>query len=453
MSKLKYILFFTTFWDNAPDLPTGPTLFEHCPVSNCFITNNHQELPSVSLFDAIIFHMADLERLRSQELPNPQDRYANQRYVMFFTESPQHWTADFARFNNFFNWTMTYRLDSDIPNPYGWIVPKYSDKSHVPTIDDIGRWDHYLEKFDLEKFASSLNSRPESFRALAQRPKRIAWIVSHCNSNSDRERYVNELRNYIPVDIFGKCDNKLCSAKTYSVQTCIDDVEQNYMFYLAFENSFCDHYVTEKLWMWLSTDIVPVVMGQADYAAITPPGSVINAGNFPEARDLATYLKLVMDNETEYLSHFWWKDFYEVNSNTRYKDTQSKIIQPSYCKLCQMLNDPEQPPKVWNNLGEWWSMTGGHCKPKGSYPWSRYRSLVEERLINEFFIFTMVLLICPLVFFILFARLRVRLGLGKLLFTVVPIISIFLISLICRATLEIPWDSHLIYTRFHFLWK
>ena len=40
------------------------------------------------------------------------------------------------------------------------------------------------------------------------------------------------------------------------------------MFYLAFENSFCDHYVTEKMWRWLKKDIVPVVMGKADYSGI-----------------------------------------------------------------------------------------------------------------------------------------------------------------------------------------
>jgi hypothetical protein len=32
----------------------------------------------------------------------------------------------FFRFNSFFNWTMTYRLDSDIPEPYGYIESRYS---------------------------------------------------------------------------------------------------------------------------------------------------------------------------------------------------------------------------------------------------------------------------------------------------------------------------------------
>ena len=109
MSALKYILFYTTFWDKAPDLPMGTTIFEQCPVSNCFITHNHQELSSISLYDAVIFHMADIERLEPDELPGQLDRSPSQRYVMFFIEIPQHWRADFSRFDNFFNWTMTYR--------------------------------------------------------------------------------------------------------------------------------------------------------------------------------------------------------------------------------------------------------------------------------------------------------------------------------------------------------
>ena len=74
------------------------------------------------------------------------------------------------------------------------------------------------------------------------------------------------------------------------------------MFYLSFENSLCDQYVTEKLWSWLKKDIVPVVMGQADYAAMTPPHSVVNAMDFPEPRDLAAHLLNLGGNSIE---NFW----------------------------------------------------------------------------------------------------------------------------------------------------
>lgn len=46
-------------------------------------------------------------------------------------------------------------------------------------------------------------------------------------------------------------------------EECIDIVEENYYFYLAFENS---DYVTEKLMTALDHYTVPVVLGGANYS-------------------------------------------------------------------------------------------------------------------------------------------------------------------------------------------
>ena len=458
MAKYKYILFFTTIMNSTPDFPRGQTLFEHCPVSDCIITNNQSALPSVSQFDAVIFHLSDLERLKTEDLPDQKERNPNQRYVMFFLESPQHWQVNVTRFNNFFNWTMTYRMDSDIPYPDGWIVPKLTKQSFVPTERNIGHWDKW-ENFNFGKFVSSLHLRPRRFIELAQRPPRIAWIVSNCNTDSDRERYVNELKKYIQVDVFGSCGTQLCSPKS-SHLTCIDKVEQKYMFYLAFENSFCDQYVTEKLWTWLLMDIVPVVLGQANYAAIMPPHSFINAGNFPEPKDLAYYLKKLSGNKTEYLSYFWWKDFYKVNSNSMYfdkdydkiKENESKVVMPSYCKLCQMLNDPKEPPKIWSNVDEWMSKTGGHCKPKGSFPWSKFLSSAEDRLLNDLYIILIMTLFILLTF-----KLRSKRycrSVKLLIIFAVTVYVLFLYISIPRAFQQlVPWDAHFLFTKCGFLWK
>ena len=122
---------------------------------------------------------------------------------------------------------------------------------------------------------------------------------------------------------------------------------------------------------------------------------------------------------------------------------------PSYCKLCQMLNDPKQPPKVWNTIDKWWSVTGGHCKPKGSFPFSKIRSLAEETLINDLIIFLLMTLAVLIIF-----RMQVSFRFGRLLFRfAIPVFVLFTISMTCRASLLIPWDIHLLYTKFHhFLW-
>ena len=370
MSNVKHTLLFTKFFGKDWPLQMGSATFEECPVSNCVITKDRQYLSSISEFDAILFHYKDIDMLKTSQLPNQKHRRSNQRYVMYFSESPLNYDYEYDRFSNFFNWTMTYRLDSDIPNPYGRIVQRQQQKMYVPNLLELGQWGH---TYDPKEFTISLESKgSEKFRALAHRPRAVAWIVSHCGTGSDRERYVNELRRHIQVDIYGLCGNGRCeSCPANNFQNplcCADNIERDYMFYLAFENSLCDQYVTEKLWSWLKKDILPVVLGQANYTAITPPHSVINAMNYPNPKDLAAHLLKLMSNETEYLSYFWWKEFYEVDQNRK----------KAFCRLCQMLNDAEQIPKVHDNFGKWW-VRDARCKAKFSLPWSKYKPVKEGR--------------------------------------------------------------------------
>ena len=57
--------------------------------------------------------------------------------------------------------------------------------------------------------------------------------------------------------------------------------ERNYKFYLAFENSICPDYVTEKFFNTLLFSTVPIVYGGADYVANgAPPNSYIDVRSF-----------------------------------------------------------------------------------------------------------------------------------------------------------------------------
>lgn len=58
-------------------------------------------------------------------------------------------------------------------------------------------------------------------------------------------------------------------------------VERDYKYYLAFENSLCRDYVTEKFYKPLLYTTVPVVYGGADYeVAGAPPNSYIDVRKF-----------------------------------------------------------------------------------------------------------------------------------------------------------------------------
>ncbi len=45
----------------------------------------------------------------------------------------------------------------------------------------------------------------------------------------------------------------------------------NYKFYLAFEESWCLDYITAEFYKALEFDVVPVVLGGADYNELAPP--------------------------------------------------------------------------------------------------------------------------------------------------------------------------------------
>ena len=156
---------------------------------------------------------------------------------------------------------MTYRRDSDVFAPY--VTFRRSVK---PT---------------------SVESVLERVRALAK-PKLVAWVVSNCKTNSKREDYVSELQKHIQVDIFGKCGTKNCPGDRINSGECKILLERDYMFYLAFENSKCKDYVTEKLAVSLDMDIVPIVMGGSNYSALAPPGSFIDTSYYLSPKDLTS---------------------------------------------------------------------------------------------------------------------------------------------------------------------
>ena len=151
----------------------------------------------------------------------------------------------------------------------------------------------------------------------------------------------------------GKCGEKSCPGNRINNGECQTLLERDYFFYLSFENSDCIDYVTEKFFMALRMDIVPVVLGGANYSAIAPPKSFINANDFSSPLELAQELQRLSVTEEEYLEYFRWKSDYWV-------EKQADRIRRMGCSLCKALNEP-RPLNSYHNLAAWWR-GGGKCK-------------------------------------------------------------------------------------------
>nr|CAH0110645.1 unnamed protein product [Daphnia galeata] len=130
INDVKRILFWTTFFgvkDYGFGIGRDVFAIAKCPVNNCETTTDRNVL---NQSDAVIFHPYDVN---VKDLP--RHRAVHQRYIFFFFEAHQSY-RNYPIFQNsvtninFFNWTMTYRRDSDVyDSRYGNILRRRLNQS------------------------------------------------------------------------------------------------------------------------------------------------------------------------------------------------------------------------------------------------------------------------------------------------------------------------------------
>lgn len=279
--------------------------------------------------DAVIFSMHQIKD--PKELPTRKNY--NQRWIFLIDESPLetfiHQPQTLSSYNKFFNWSMTYRMDSDIPVPYGRTVKLSSPLNEVLFIN-----------FLIEKFK--------------KKEKLIAVIVNNC-SYKYQTNYIRKLKQILGsnLDIIGgKCLNG-------NETVCSDNLKNNckilekYKFYLSFENSHCRQYFTEKLfWNAYAKFAIPVIMGPSYYDSkkLLPPNSFLHVDTFSSPLSLANYLKQ-LNNSDDYVQYHKWRKNYKVLNEHGYFGSSSK----HYCRACEALHYNLINKKVYDNIESFWN--------------------------------------------------------------------------------------------------
>ena len=317
-NRSKLILIYTPLfgklpWPGLSEADYNFTNWNHkaCHATNCKLTYNKTLIPSA---DVVLFHGRDMPSVKEMKRISIR-RPAIQRWVYFIHESPIYTPYDPGIYNGFFNWTMTYRRDSDIFLPYRHYAP-----------------------------LSATDKKPERKNHASGKDKLVAWMVGHCGII--RDQYAQILSQYLKLDVYGKCSHNFDQFKDCSQGSpdCSARLKR-YKFYLSFENSYCVDYITEKYWYTpFHHDMVPVVFGGSDYGPeVAIPGSYINVLDFPTIESLANYLLYLHENDTAYNEYFSWKG--------QYKPVEPKSWT---CQMCSMLNK-KLGHKTWD-LRKFWGI-------------------------------------------------------------------------------------------------
>uniref|UniRef100_A0A914YIH7 Fucosyltransferase n=1 Tax=Panagrolaimus superbus TaxID=310955 RepID=A0A914YIH7_9BILA len=207
------------------------------------------------------------------------ERKPNQLFVYYSQESPRN-SASLSSYNSFYNMTLGFRHDSPAASPYGYTV-KFAPESRLP------------------------EDQPTVNKSLIHgKTKGASWFVSHCGTQSLREKLVAQLQKYIDVDIYGACGPLKCAKGTQ----CEDSINNDYHFYMALENSICEDYITEKLWnQGYGHTVIPVVLKRNIIEPYVPPNSFIAFDDYENVQKMAEHMKSLMKNKEEYMKYFDWK--------------------------------------------------------------------------------------------------------------------------------------------------
>lgn len=255
-TKKNNSMIYMLMWTTPDILPftvmeMGQSYFinRKCSYQNCYFTNDKVYFNDLRDFDVVLFNIINLENISV-----PAVRTEKQKYVFVSGETPAYYPIQ-KYLNGFFNLTWTYKLKSDATWRY-FVVRNRKGQIIGPKIDM-----HWIDIRDMKSTSKYVKSK------LQKKSIAAAWFAAHCYTYGHREVFVqnlkNELEKYeLKVDSYGLCGNAECPRGT---DECHAVLESDYYFYLSFENSLGEDYVSEKVLTALDHFAVPVVYGSANY--------------------------------------------------------------------------------------------------------------------------------------------------------------------------------------------
>lgn len=283
---------------------------ERYQIRGCWITDDRRAYREA---DAVIIHHRDI--ITDTVLPE-ELRPAAQKWIWMNYESPTH-SPYLELFEGIFNLTLTYRRDSDIFLPYGFLVP--NTLRSIPYNSD-----QYLRT-------------PAPYELI--RPRLLSWVISNWNESHARVAFYKQLQQFLWVDVYGYAGQAFFGN--------VVDLVRDYQFYLALENSQHTDYITEKLWNAIEAGAIPVVLGPSReiYERLLPPEAFIHVDDFATVRELAQYLLMLWRTPDLLMSHLRWRGGHRIHRPTFWAE--------HYCRACEVVRKTRGRTNVVKDLAHW----------------------------------------------------------------------------------------------------
>ena len=293
---------------------------------------------------ARFFHIPNLQQAGTFGLP--QRRFEAQVYLGFASETPLYysWLSN-ATFMGQFDHTFGYPKSRPPGHtnvalgPYSWNGMLRNPALRVPGY--AAEMDFTRELLDDIKRS---RSRPESLSGR----RGAFWMAANCGARNGRHELVRQLiRNGYPggeaglaVDSYGSClhtkdaPHGVGGGDTHAEHDLAKLVLMRaHAFDLAFENSHCDEYVTEKVWHGLASGVIPVFFGTDSAHSLLPdPKAAIFASDFASPWDLSLYLSALDQDPALREVHLAWRAKFEAYANSGAKNSG---LSPDFIELLE----------------------------------------------------------------------------------------------------------------------
>ncbi|XP_034109184.1 alpha-(1,3)-fucosyltransferase C-like [Drosophila albomicans] len=217
----------------------------------------------------------------------------------------------------YFNFTMSYRLDSDIR-----LTEYYFSSLTLQTVIKFEQPDrNFMMNTEMK---STLRHRLEGKEFLA-------GYISFNDSYTTRSQivYLENLQQHMNLTDIQNC-------------AIVNDCS-SYKFMLIFEPTSCPDFVNSHILEAMLNFVVPVVISPGNISQLVPPGSYIDGADFVSPERLAQFLIKVSAESHLYAQYFWWHSKYQLNQ-----------IREPYCSICAALKKPKRQRQP-EEFSKWWT--------------------------------------------------------------------------------------------------